>query len=132
MNPWLEYQRKLPIKNVLHRTNVLGSWRIFFELLDVAVLDLLHEGFAAEEVGVEFRGDLARDNEKLIVGCFGKRNGPARGNQMRAPLKNKPSVPGNQNKSERSCRAERGALRAEELREPLKQKRQAKNKDRSQ
>ena len=52
-----------------------GRWRIFFELVDVAVLDLPHEGFALEEVAMEIGGQLAGDDEELIVDHFGKRNG---------------------------------------------------------
>jgi len=41
--------------------------RISLELLDVAVFDLLHGGFALEEIGGEIGGEPARNNEKLIV-----------------------------------------------------------------
>jgi hypothetical protein len=61
---------------------------IFFELLEVAVFDLLHEGFAAENIGVEVGEELAGHDDKLIVDDFGKRNGAARGNEMRTPLEN--------------------------------------------
>ena len=61
-----------------------ASWRgrIFFELLDVAVFNLLHEGFALKEVALEIGGELAGDDEKLVVGHFGNRDVAARGNEM--------------------------------------------------
>ena len=40
------------------------------ELAEIAVFDLLHEGFALEEIGVEIGGELAGDDEKLIVDHF--------------------------------------------------------------
>src|SRR5207249_1097078 len=36
---------------------------MFLELLDVALFDLAHELFAAEEIIAEMAGELARDNE---------------------------------------------------------------------
>jgi hypothetical protein len=61
----------------MHRVAALenqadASWRrrIFFELLDVAVLDLLHEGFALEEVALEIGSELTGNDEKLIVDHF--------------------------------------------------------------
>jgi hypothetical protein len=65
---------------------------IFFELLEVAVFDLLHEGFALENVALEIGGQLAGHDEKLIVDDFGKRDRASRGNQMRAPLKHKADI----------------------------------------
>src|SRR5713226_5792735 len=65
----------------------LGLGRIFFALLlDVAVFDLLHEGFALEEVGLETRRELAGHDEELIVDHFRKKDGSAGGNQVCAPL----------------------------------------------
>ena len=57
-----------------------GRRRIVFELLEIAVFDLLHEGFALEEIALEIGGELTGDDEKLVVGHFGKRDGAARGN----------------------------------------------------
>ena len=56
--------------------------RIVFELLEVPVFDLLHEGFALEEVALEVGGELAGNDEKLVVGNFGERDGAAGGNEM--------------------------------------------------
>ena len=39
-------------------------------MLEVAVFDLLHEGFAAEKIGAQVGGELAGDHEKLIVDDF--------------------------------------------------------------
>src|SRR2546421_11888274 len=70
-----------------------GRQRIVFELLEIAVFDLLHEGFALEEVALEVGGELAGDDEKLVVGHFGKRDGAACENEMRTPLEHEAGVP---------------------------------------
>ena len=45
-----------------------GRGRIIFALLlEVAFFDLLHEGFAPEEVALEIGGELAGHDEELIV-----------------------------------------------------------------
>ncbi len=49
-------------------------------MLNVTVFNLLHEGLALEEVTLEFDGELAGDDKKLIAEDFGKGDGPARGN----------------------------------------------------
>src|SRR6266704_3656134 len=66
---------------------------MFFELLEITVFDLLHEGFALEDVGMQIGGKPAGHDEKLIADYFRKRNGAARGNQMRTPLKDEAGVP---------------------------------------
>jgi len=48
-------------------------------LLEVAVFDLLHEGFAFEKIGAEIGGELAGDDEKLIVDHLRERDGPRAG-----------------------------------------------------
>ena len=54
---------------------------IFFTLLlDVAVFDLLHEGFALEEVALKIGSELAGDDEKLVVDHLGDGDGAAGGN----------------------------------------------------
>jgi hypothetical protein len=70
-----------------------GRRGILFELLEVALLDLLHERFAAEEVALESGGELPGDDEKLVVNNLGKRNRTARRDQVRAPLKDKAAIP---------------------------------------
>jgi len=52
---------------------------MFFELLDVALLDLAHEIFAAEEIVVEEAGELARDDDELVVSSFAEGYGPRAG-----------------------------------------------------
>src|SRR6516162_10221348 len=52
--------------------------RILFELLDVALLDLLHEALTLEDVPTEIGGQQAKNGEKLIMGAFLKRDGFAR------------------------------------------------------
>ena len=90
--------------------------RVFFELLEVAVFDLLHEGLALEEIGVEIGGELARDDEKLIADHFRERDGAARGDEMRAPLEHEADVPEDKESEECGSGGECGTLRAEELR----------------
>ncbi len=77
----------------VRRVQESGRRGILFELLDVVLFNLLHEGFAFEEVTVEFGGELTGDNEKLIVKDFGKRDRAARGNQVCAPLEHQAGVP---------------------------------------
>jgi len=97
--------------------NRLGSGRrrIFFELLDVAFLDLLHEGFATEKIRLEIGGEPAGHDEKLIVDDFGKRNGAAGGNEMRTPLENEAGVPKSCNGEKDARGGESGGAGAEEL-----------------
>src|SRR5882762_4301993 len=102
-----------------------GRRRIVFELLEIAVFDLLHEGFALEKVALEVGGELVGDGEKLIVGHFGKRDRAARRNEMGTPLENEAGVPCDREKNERGRGREGAARRAEELSEPLEQERQA-------
>jgi hypothetical protein len=61
--------------------------------LEVALLDLLHERFAVEDVALEFSGELPGNDEKLVVKDFGKRDRTARGDQVRSPLKNEAGIP---------------------------------------
>jgi len=73
-------------------------------LLDVALLDLAHEIFAAEEIVVEEAGELARDDDELIVSSFGEGDGAARGNKMSAPLKHETEIPENETEKKRQRR----------------------------
>src|SRR5438876_4909831 len=82
-------------------TKESGRGRILFELLDVALFDLLHEVLTLEEVTTKIGGKLPGDYENLIVRDFRKRNRTARGNQVRAPLEDQPHVPQNKRKQER-------------------------------
>ena len=52
---------------------------MLFELLDVALLDLVHKFFAAEEIIVEEAGELARDDDELVVSSFAEDTGPRAG-----------------------------------------------------
>src|SRR6266550_6262175 len=92
-----------------------GRRRIVFELLDVAVLDLLHEGFAFEDIALKIGGELAGDDEKLVVSHFGKRDGAARGNEMGTPLENEAGVPESEGGDDDARGGESGAAGAEEL-----------------
>ena len=99
------------------------------EFLDVALLDLLHQGFALEEVAAQVGGKLARDDIELVVGDFGKGDRAAHGNQVGAPLKNKAGVPENEQKENGSKEGERTGGGAEETTKALEQELQAKNED---
>lgn len=66
---------------------------LLFELLDVTLLDAAHEIFAAEKIIVKVSGELARNDEELIVGNFVPGNGAAGGNQVRSPLKHEAEIP---------------------------------------
>src|SRR5215472_14249620 len=103
--------------------------RILFELLDVALLDLLHEALTFEDVTTKIGGKLPRHYENLIVCDFRKRNRTACGNQVRAPLEDQPRVPQNKEKHERSGCNKCPAHRAEESSDPLKEERKAENED---
>ena len=115
------------------RESSRASWRrrIFFELLDVAVFDLLHEGFALEEVALEVGGELAGDHEDLVVGHFGKRDGAACGNEMRAPLEHEASVPESEDGEKSASSGEGGAAGAEELSGAIEKNSEAENEKRS-
>src|SRR5260370_35177192 len=103
---------------------------IFFELLNVAVLDLLHQCFATEKIGLEIGRELAGHDEKLVVDDFGKRNGAACGNEMSTPLEDEAGVPesGNYQKGERG--GESGAAGAEELSGAIEENGEAENEKR--
>jgi len=47
-----------------------------FELLGVVIFNLLHEGFALEEVALEIGEQLTGHNNELIVYDFQERDGP--------------------------------------------------------
>ena len=108
-----------------------GRRRIVFELLEIAVLDLLHEGFALEEVALEVGGELAGDDEELVVGNFGERDGAAGGNEMRTPLEHEASVPESEDGEKSASSGEGGAARAEELSGAIEENGEAENEKRS-
>ena len=98
-------------------------------MLDVAVLDLLHEGSAAEKIGVEIGGELARNDEKLVVDDFGKRNGAACGNEMRAPLENEAGVPEGEDGENEKRGGKSGAAGMEELSGAIEENSKAENEE---
>ena len=103
----------------------------FFELAEVAVFDLLHEGFALENVAVEIGGELAGHDKKLIVRDFGERDGAARGNKMRAPLKHQAGVPQSEDSEKKASGGEGGAAGAKEFCGAFKENGEAENEKRS-
>ena len=92
-----------------------GRRRIVFELLEIAVFDLLHEGFALEEIALEVGGELARHDEELVVGHFGKRDWAAGWNEMRTPLEDEAPVPESEDGEQGNHSDKGGALGAEPL-----------------
>src|SRR2546425_1516197 len=105
--------------------------RIFSELLEVAVLDPLHESFAVEKIGMEIGGELTGHDEKLVVDDFGKRNGAAGGNEMRAPLEDEAGVPESADGEKSDRGGEGGAAGAEELSGAVEENGEAENEKRS-
>ena len=105
--------------------------RIVFELAEVAVFELLHEGFALEDVALEIGGKLAGNDEKLVVDHSGERDGAAGGNEMRAPLKHEAEVPQNEEGEKSGGGSESGAIRTEELRGAIEENAEAENEERS-
>jgi len=101
---------------------------IFFELLDVAVLDLPHEGCALEKVALEI-GESWRGTTKNWLWSTSEKKRGARRYEMGAPLEDEAGVPCNQEKNERGPRPRRRAAVNGELGEPLEQKRQAEDED---
>ena len=116
------------------RNQADSSWRgriVFALLLDVAVFDLLHEGFALEEVALQVGGEQAGDDEELVVGHFGERDGAASGNEMRTPLEHEASVPESEDGEKSTSSGEGGAAGAEELSGAIEENGEAENEKRS-
>ena len=112
--------------------NSSGRRRFILELLKVAVFNLFHEGFALEEKLLKLSGELARHYEKLVVNHFRKRDGPARGNQMRAPLEHETRVPENEDDEDGGGRRESDFARMEEMSGAVKKNAEAENEERGQ
>ncbi len=100
-------------------------------MLEVAVFDLLHEGFALENVALEIGGELAGHDEKLIADDFGKRNRAARGNKMRAPLEHQAGVPERSGGEKGERGGKSGARGTEELSRAIEKNGEAENEKRS-
>src|SRR5712692_7548091 len=98
-----------------------GLRRVLFKLLDVALLDLLHKRFAPEEVSAEIGAELAGHDEKLIVDHLRKRDGAARGNEVRAPLEHETRVPEDEEGEEGGSRSERCSAGAEKFGEAIEE-----------
>src|SRR2546426_10195798 len=64
---------------------------------------------------MEIGGELTGHDEKLVVDDFGKRNGAAGGNEMRAPLEDEADVPESADGEKSDRGGEGGAAGAEEL-----------------
>src|SRR5271163_3325405 len=120
------HEPALRIPEMQRKNSVCGG---LFHLLDVVFFDLLHHGFSFEEIGFEVAGDLAGNDEKLIVDHFAERNRAASGNQMRAPLKHESEIPENKTKKKRGGRGKRGTGFAEKSGGPFQKDTQAQNKD---
>ena len=101
------------------------------QLLDVAIFDLLHEGFALEKIAAQISSELAGHDEKLIVENLGKRDGAAGENEMRTPLEHEAGVPEGGDAEKNNCGGQSGALGPEEVREAIEKYGQAENEKRS-
>ncbi len=71
------------------------------------------------------------DDEKLVVGHFGKRDGAARGNEMGTPLENETGVPKSEDGEKGASSGEGGAAGAEELSGAIEKNGKAENEKRS-
>src|SRR6266481_4809280 len=100
------------------RIKKTASWRkrVFFKLAEVAVFDLLHQGLALEEIGAEISGELAGDDENLIVNHLGKRDGTAHRDEVRTPLEHEANVPEEEGGEECGSNGKSGAMGTEGLR----------------
>ena len=117
----IKYAEREERRKARDRKKTSGLRRIFFKLLDVALLDLLHKRFAPEEVSAEIGTKLARHDEKLIVDHLGKRDGAARGNEVRAPLEHESRVPEDEEGKEGGSSSERCSAGAEEFGEAIEE-----------
>jgi len=118
------YERERSLEQNVQESGRRG---IFFQLLVVAVFNLLHQGFALEKVALEIGGEMAGHDEKLIAEDLGKRNGAARGNEMRAPLEDQADVPERSGGEKGEGGGASGAGRAEELRGAIEKNGEAEN-----
>jgi len=78
---------------------------------------------------VEVGGELAGDDEELVVGDFGKRNRAARRDQMGAPLEHESGVPESRDEKKDDRGGESSALGAEELRGTIEKYGEAENEE---
>src|SRR6266849_3589056 len=105
---------------------------LFLHLLDVALLNLAHQVVPMKQVILQMGRELPRHDEELVVDHLTPGNRPARGNQVRAPLKHKRRIPEHEAGQHRRSGRERRALRAEERGSASEQNTEPKNKQRSQ
>src|SRR6266700_6781040 len=105
---------------------------MLFELLEVAVLNLLHESFAPEEVCAQIGSKLARHNEELIVERLRKGDRAARGNKMRTPLEHEADVPEDEDREDGRSGGKRDSAGAEILRGAVEENTEAENEERRQ
>src|ERR1700676_542027 len=103
---------------------------ILVELLEVALLDLLHHGFAAKQVLFELRRNLAWHDEKLIANHFWKRDRTAPGNEGRAPLEHQAGIPEDKAGEKNAGSAEGGAASPKDASETVEKDGEAQDKKR--
>lgn len=95
------------------------------------MLDLPHERVAVEKVGFQLGRELPGHDGELVVNHLGKRNGPANGNEMLAPLKHEAGVPEDEERKEGDRDDERGTRGAEEPAEAVEEEGEADDEERS-
>ena len=88
---WLCYPESSFVKNAGKKSS--RRRRIILHLLQIALLDLLHHGFAAKQISFELHRNLARHDSELVLNHFRKRNRATRGDKMRTPLKHQSNIP---------------------------------------
>ena len=78
---------------------------------------------------MQIGGELARNDEKLVADDFGKRNGAASANEMRAPLENEAGVPEGEDSENEKREGKSGAAGMEELSGAIEENSEAENEE---
>src|ERR1700738_2491416 len=81
-----------------------------------------------KKIILQLRSHLARHNPELVVDHLGPRNGPARRNQVLAPLKHKCRVPKDESSNDQRDSANGSALTAKQRSSAFEQNTESKNK----
>src|SRR5580693_687106 len=108
---------------------LLGRW-VLLHLFQIALLDLLHHGLTAEQISFELRGNLAGHGEELVSDHLRKRDWPASGNQVRAPLEHQSGVPKNKASQKNARRCESRAAFSKAARETVQKNGEPQDKKR--
>src|SRR5260370_11591347 len=108
---WAKRQRTK--KSTRQNARAQSRSSLFLHLLDVALLNLAHQGVPMKQVILQMGRKWPRHDEELVVDHMTPGNRPARGNQVRAPLKHKRRIPKHEAGQHPRSGRERRALRAQ-------------------